>query len=599
MVRLVSSNVHTESGSDRIMYSITARKAGLSLRVIASIMIVMIISAVVFTLPVRVEAATVIDNGDYVFQVLGDKKSAKIIQYKGKSLYVTLPSSVDSYEITSVGASAFMSNKTIKELEISNTIKTIESNAFYGCTALQKLQIPGNVEKVEDCAFSDCTALKSVEIYDGTVSIGRFAFAGCASLSELKLPNSIDVIDDFAFFNCTSLGNVSIPRSVSRLGGYILEGTSWMKNQNGDFVVIGDGVLIKYNGREKSRSIPDNIKQIGEFAFAENKEIDTILISPSVTRVGRGAFQNCKGLKAIGLPESLTEIADRAFYGCESLASVTIPSSITKLNSETFGMCTGLTTAEIPSTVSTLGEGLFDGCKSLRTVKMQNGLQVIEKNVFAECTSMGRLVFPESLKELKTEAVKDCISLTRVEFNGDTKIAANAFTGCKRIKEVVFYRNPTSIADRAFNGSPELKFFSDNSLYVEEYAKKSKLGNENIRSLSPYVDQGVMTEADKKQESGFSGSYTFIVVMIIIVDVGLIILFSFYILFFQPKGKKTAKRGALPDSAGRERVRDISGYAKTANSEKSHADTSPARRRKPKSTDEHERPERTRRKPEE
>lgn len=484
-----------------------------------------------------VSAATVIDTGDYVYQVLEDGKSVKIVQYKGQSLYVSIPSSVEGYTVSAIGASSFMSNETIKELEIANTVDTIESNAFTGCVGLQKLQIPGNVTVIESGAFMDCSSLKSVTIYDGTETIDSFAFSGCKSLTELKLPNSIKIIDDYAFFNCSSLEELSIPKSIGEFGGYVFEGTKWMQNQKSEFVIIGDGVLIKYTGEAKSKSLSEKIKSIGEYAFAENKELDTILIPESVRKIGCNAFLNCKGLKTVTLPNSITEISERAFCGCESLDNVKLPGSITKLSDETFLGCTSLSSIDVSQNISEIGCSAFENCTSLKSIKLQNGLQKIESGAFKNCTSIGRLIFPESLKEIAAFAVEDCSSLTRVEFNGDTILNASSFIECNNLREVVFYKNPTNIEDMAFNGSRELTFYSDNSLYVEEYARKNKHSSENIRNLAVYEDKGIQISEDKKDQSGFSGEYIFIVVVIIIVDLVLIVLFSLYILFVQPKGR--------------------------------------------------------------
>ena len=515
-------------------------------RILTSFVLSLImITAVLFISPVSVRASDIIDMGDYVFQVLEDGKSVKILQYKGQSLYVSLPSGVEDYIVTVVGASAFMENTTIKELNISNKVTKIESNAFCKCDALQKLVIPGNVQDIEECAFSECTALESVTIHDGTKNIGRFAFSDCTSLTELVLPGSIDIVDDFAFFNCRSLEKIDIPRSVAEVGGYVLEGTKWMSEQKDEFVIVGDGVLIKYNGKEKSKSLPSKIKSIGDYAFAENNEIDTILMSDTVTEIGKKAFYNCKGLKTIGLPSTgMVKIGDYAFGNCDQLDSVTLPESLKTLGKGAFMSCKSLNQINIPAGVEIVDQDTFDSCESLKSVKLQEGLAQIGPFAFNACTALGKISFPETLKELSTCAFDKCSSLTRVEFNGDTEIFVGAFSECSNIQEIVFYKNMTNIYDMAFSGSPQLTLYSDNDAYVEEFAKKSKLFSENIRALKPYVDQGIMEPEPPKDNSGFSGSYMFIMIVIIIVDVGLVVLFSIYILFIQPKRKKrkSAKR---------------------------------------------------------
>ena len=185
--------------------------------------------------------------------------------------------------------------------------------------------------------------------------------------------------------------------------------------------------------------------------------------------------------------------------------------------------------------------------KGEQIAKLQNGLINIEPSSFDECTSLGKISFPETLKKISSGAFIKCSSLTRAEFNGDTEVLPSAFSDCPNLQEVVFYKPVTNIHDMSFSGNPQLTLYSDNDAYVEEYAKKSKLFSENIRTLKPYVDQGIMDPEPVKEKSRFPGSYTFIVVCIIIIDVGLVVLFSFYILFIQPKKKRRAaqKRKAM------------------------------------------------------
>ena len=178
-----------------------------------------------------VNAATIIDNGDYVFRVLEDGKTAEILQYNGKSLYVSMPSTVDKYKVAQIGPTAFMHNDTIKELEIPGSVERIGSNAFAGCSALRRLEIYGNVENIEECAFYNCASLETVTINEGVMNFGDSVFSGCSSLKSITFPNSTLKIGKYAMFNCTSLETVNIPSTIKELGGYAPEGTKWMKNQ--------------------------------------------------------------------------------------------------------------------------------------------------------------------------------------------------------------------------------------------------------------------------------------------------------------------------------------------------------------------------------
>lgn len=486
----------------------------------------------------EVSAAKIIDNGDYTYEVLEDGKSAAIKNYKGESLYVSLPSRVEDYTVTEVSSSAFMSNHTIKELEICDTIKKIDSNAFAECTALQKLQIPGNVEIIGDSAFQNCTELSSLTIYDGTKRIGHYAFAGCISLGELKLPNHLEEIGDYAFFNCSSLENVSIPNGIESFGGYALEGTKWIKNQKSEFVIVGDGILIKYNSDKKYISLSDKVKTIGKYSFAENKSVNTVLVSPETKKIESSAFENCTALEVVRIhPDSVEEINSRAFYDCKSLNNITLPNSTAKIDKHTFGNCEGLEMITIPSNVITVSEGAFEGCIQLENLTIMGGLQNIETDAFKDCKNLRRIIFPTTLRKIQKSAFSNCSSLTRVEFNSDIMLEPLAFTDCVNISEAVFYVNIKELQPNAFENSPMLTLYSDNNYYLQEYAEKNKIQNDHIKNLAEYQDKGNIPVEPPKEVSGFSGTYTLIVVMIIIVDIALVVLFSFYIIFVVPNGR--------------------------------------------------------------
>ena len=76
-----------------------------------------------------------------------------------------------------------------------------------------------------------------------------------------------------AFYHCDSLSNVSIPNSVKKVGEQAFAYTPWYQAWEndpnaGDFLVIGDGVLIGYKGTEESPELPDDVKVVADGVFA-------------------------------------------------------------------------------------------------------------------------------------------------------------------------------------------------------------------------------------------------------------------------------------------------------------------------------------------
>ncbi len=82
--------------------------------------------------------------------------------------------------------------------------------------------------------------------------------------------------------------------------------------------------IIGYKGSQKKIVIPDGIKDIGDFAFQNNKSIEAVMIPNSVWNIGRSAFKNCTSLKFVSLPNNdyfITTPTDM-FKGCTSLTSI-------------------------------------------------------------------------------------------------------------------------------------------------------------------------------------------------------------------------------------------------------------------------------------
>ncbi len=166
-----------------------------------------------------------------------------------------------------------------------------------------------------------------VVIPDGVITIDTEAFSNCSDLVNVTIPDSVTDIGFFAFFYCTSLTSVTIPNSVTAIGWSAFSGTPWLDNQTDEFVIIGDGVLLDYNGSGGDVVIPSNVKYISD-AFVGCSSLTSITIPDSVTIIGGYAFCNCDSLINVTIPDSVTTIGEGAFQGCTSLISITIPDSV-------------------------------------------------------------------------------------------------------------------------------------------------------------------------------------------------------------------------------------------------------------------------------
>lgn len=105
-----------------------------------------------------------------------DDDTAEICGYTGKDTVVTIPESINSVPVTSIGRTAFSSCK-IKEVTIPNTVRSIKWWAFYGCSSLEKVNLNFGLKTVGYGAFMNCKRLKSVSIPMSVTQICDDSFA--------------------------------------------------------------------------------------------------------------------------------------------------------------------------------------------------------------------------------------------------------------------------------------------------------------------------------------------------------------------------------------------------------------------------------------
>ncbi len=239
---------------------------------------------------------------------------------------------------------------------------------------------------------------------------------------------------------------------------------------------INDGILVKYRGIHKKILLPDCVTEIGYSAFDGNTEIKSVTVPGTVKIISCRAFADCKNLETVVLGEGVEVIESNVFTGCEKLRKVTYPDSIksyqgwtfygTRLNTPVMNasgtilvFCPECVSAKewyVPDTVRTISRQAFIEHKALETLHLPEGLEVIENMAFIRC-GFREIIIPDSVLEIGESAFRDCEQLeTVIILNPNTKVSANAFSGCKGIKEIR-YANITD-SDKLFHlrGEPFL-----------------------------------------------------------------------------------------------------------------------------------------------
>lgn len=145
---------------------------------------------------------------------------------------------------------------------------------------------------------------------------------------------------------------------------------------------------------------------LGEFAFYNCVNLQTIKLPKGLKRIGGQALGWCKSLKEINLPEGLEEIGFAAFTFCESVRSLELPQSVTKLNKKCFEWMSELTTLKLNDNVRVLPEGATTRLYNLKSIYFGKSLRVFDKDMFFYLPELKRIeVSDENVKYMADNGI--------------------------------------------------------------------------------------------------------------------------------------------------------------------------------------------------
>ena len=182
----------------------------------------------------------------------------------------------------------------------------IATRAYYGSKKMDNYSIPQNITE-----------------------IGEFSFAR-SNIKNVSIPNGVTKIGYAAFYHCDNLKQVSIPSSVTEISPFAFDNTKWLENwkkTGQEFLIVGDGILLAYNGGNSHVTIPDSVKKIAPYAFYKHNGLLSVSLPDSLVEIGEAAFCGCTNLEDVYGGTNLKTVKDRAFYECP-LQTVKIPDTL-------------------------------------------------------------------------------------------------------------------------------------------------------------------------------------------------------------------------------------------------------------------------------
>ena len=347
-------------------------------------------------------------------------------------------------DILSYSENLFCNNRSVREVVIHPSIKTIPKQCFSG-SSIESVNIPEGVEKIEHDAFSDCDNLKEIYIPNSVAQIERAAFVSNSVLAKIHCgayskperwdlfwnknpseetddvwtksvgtqvvwgtvrPGTTQTLADFKFAN-------SSKKTVTGYDGYV----EILRLPNIS-TSIDKGAFFDHDEIKKI-VIGDNIKSIGDYAFKNCRNVEEIEFSESVTHIGKNAFEGCTKLKSIIFPNSLKVIDDNAFLDCDALLEIVASGKLNHIGDSAFKNCTRLMRVLLPDCLKIIGDSAFENCLSLSVIDLPSQLRYIGHVAFKKTDLVG-LEIPCKVKFVGTSAFAYCKRLNKIAILYDT-----------------------------------------------------------------------------------------------------------------------------------------------------------------------------------
>ena len=347
---------------------------------------------------------------------------------------------------------------------VTYTVVGIGANAFYRCTLNDQaiLQLP-----------------------EGYIFIDEGAFA-YTELGSLKMSTTMQFIAETAFNNNKLAGMTVLAGNPYFAHLASTQGTvtyTMLTNKEKTKIIAAPGAKptqFSSSGTTylTSITIPDQITEIGDYAFFGNPTLKTVNFHAGITRIGMGAFYetlltrvsipnpDCEignscfsnsQVSSISLPQGMKKLGRHVFFYCTNLTSLTLPEGMEEIGMMCFGSC-ALTSVNLPSTMVKL-----DSCalqdNPFTSVNLKN-VKYVGRQAFSQCTNLTSITSNGKLEEIDGAAFTRCPVTTAYLPEGMKTIIMNAYFRCTSLSTFKVPSTVTTITGNPCVGATSLRAFT-------------------------------------------------------------------------------------------------------------------------------------------
>ena len=334
-----------------------------------------------------------------------------------------------------------------------HTVTGINHRSFsFSYVVAKEITIPAGVTAIYGNPFNECKTLETIKVEEG-------------SKAFTVTDNCLIRLSDMTLVSFPSKGgsdSLTIPDGVKAIGDWAFADVYSCSEiiMPESVTEVEDHAFIRTG--VSSVSFSPNLEKIGDYGFAY-AYIPTLDLPGSLRSIGEMAFSGCS-IQELKLPENLESLGADAFNNCQSLTKAELPASLREMTGYPFSVCPNLMELNLAAdnkTFSISGPCLVDnekhaligciGAGENGEVTVPDGVEQIYKKAFSGLKSLTAVKLPESLKEIGDYAFEDCKGLVSVNLpEGLKEIGIEAFSNCESLTGIQIPDGVEKVGSSAF-----------------------------------------------------------------------------------------------------------------------------------------------------
>ncbi len=250
----------------------------------------------------------------------------------------------------------------------------------------------------------------------------RTAFKGNSFIKKLVVPDSVVVTGSMCFAEMACLEELVLPKSLKYYMSSAI-GTPWFGSLSDEFCIVGDGILIKYNGLGGDVAIPEGVRVISPWAMASNPlylmsvpEINTISFPSTLTYISSNAVEMGASVLSLTIPDSVRFIDDYAIdlsASAYTIAVLDIGSGVRFATEHSFGFESVWPTsiASLNEDFVVVGDGVLIRCNAENVTELPSGI----RSVNCSLGKVSNLKIPANVQYIGTNALSSATEVVLSE----------------------------------------------------------------------------------------------------------------------------------------------------------------------------------------